>query len=265
MITLSRCRPGLRIFRTAWRFLLGCAVATLSAAPLPVTADPLPGERPPPGHTRVLSVTATTTAPKIDGVLDDPAWKNAAVGDRFWISEQERWPTEQTEVLVTADAKFLYFGFRVHDHEPDQIEALQTRRDEGLGNDDHVSVELDPYLSRREISTYSVNAAVVQSDAIAGGRARQLSWKGEWRAAASRTSYGWSAEIAIPFSILNFEEGKTTFGVNFVRYHNRTDEWSRWADVTVRNLPEEMGRLTNVRTGAGIRDRSVTFLPYALA
>jgi len=209
-------------------------------------------------------VPVAAVAPKIDGVLDDEAWNGAAVADRFWISEQERWPTEKTEVLISADREHLYFAFRAFDDRPDQIESLQTRRDAGLGLDDQVSVELDPYLSHREVSSYSVNAAGTQSDAIAGGRARQQTWKGEWRGAASRTPYGWSAEIAIPFSILNYEEGSTTFGVNFVRYHHRTAEWSRWADVTVRNLPEEMGRLTGVKPEGSTRTRTWTFMPYVL-
>ncbi len=46
-------------------------------------------------------------------------WNNAAAADRFWISTQQRWPTEQTEVLVLADKEQLYFGFRVHDSHPD--------------------------------------------------------------------------------------------------------------------------------------------------
>jgi hypothetical protein len=221
-------------------------------------------ERPPPGHLRVLTVPQTAAPPKIDGIIDDEAWRGAAIAERFWISEQERWPTEQTQVLVTADRDSLYFAFKVYESRPDEIEALQTRRDAGLGLDDQVGVELDPFLSYREISTYSVNAAGTQSDAIAGGRARQLAWKGDWRAATTRTPYGWSAEIAIPFAILNFETGVTAFGVNFLRYHHRTTEWSRWADVTVRSLPEERGRLTTLAPVRSAQTQPLTFLPYIL-
>lgn len=236
------------------------AFAVVAAEPIPALRD-----RPPPGHTRALAITQTTVAPTIDGVLDDEVWKSTAIADRFWISEQERWPTEQTEVLTTADSTHLYFAFRVYESQRDKIETLQTRRDSGLGLDDQVVVELDPFLSHREVSSYSVNAAGTQSDAIAGGRALQQSWKGDWRAAATRTNYGWSAEIAIPFAILNYEEGATTFGVNFLRYQHRTAEWSRWADVTVRSLPEERGRLTGLAPSASAQTRPWTFLPYVLA
>lgn len=234
------------------------------ARAVPAAPRPRAGERPPPGRLRMLAVPKTAVRPTLDGALDDEAWKNAVVTDQFWISEQQRWPSEQTEVLVMADGEYLYFGFRVYDHQPQTVQALQTVRGAGLGLDDQVGVELDPFSSYREISTYSVNANGVQDDAIAGGRARQLAWKGDWQAAAIRTSYGWSAEIAIPFSILNFESGNTSLAVNFLRYHHRTAEWSRWADITLRALPEEMGRLTGVVFPQNGRTQPFTLMPYAL-
>src|SRR5438093_6575242 len=68
-------------------------------------------ERPPLGHTRSLTVPQTAQAPVIDGRLDEEIWKTAAVADRFWVAMQQRWPTEQTEALVLADAENLYFCF----------------------------------------------------------------------------------------------------------------------------------------------------------
>src|SRR3989442_2340084 len=224
------------------------------------------GERPPPGHTRSLTVPQTAQAPVVDGRLDEDIWEKAAVADHFWVALQRRWPTEQTEVLVLADAENLYFGFRVYDHHPDAISALQTRRDTNLDRDDHVAVELDPYHNHRQISSYTVNARGTQSDAIAGGRARKIAWKGDWKAAVARTAYGWSAEIAIPFRILNLQSANQVFGINFVRYHYRTDEWSRWADLTLQDKPEEMGhlRLTELEPWTAGKKQSWTFMPYVL-
>lgn len=211
-----------------------------------------------------MTAAKTDKPPFIDGKLDDEAWRKAALADGFWISEQQRWPTEKTEVLVLADQEHLYFGFRVYDSQPDKIEAKQTRRDFSLGLDDQVTVELDPFHNFREISSYSVNAIGTQKDEIAGGRARNIQWKGDWKAASTRTDYGWSAEIAIPFEILNYHDDATTFGINFVRYHNRTDEFSRWADVTVQNKPEEMGRLVGLEIMQAARTEDWTFMPYVL-
>ena len=222
-------------------------------------------DRPPKGHTRVLSVPQAASPPVIDGYVDDATWSRRAQADGFWNSQQDRWPAEETEVIVASDRTHLYFAFKVFDSRPDQIEALQTRRDSDLGLDDQVAIVLDPFLTYREMSTYRVNAIGTQRDELGSGRARQISWKGDWKAAVQRTDFGWIAEIEIPFEILNFPPGTPTIGINFLRYHHRTGEWSNWADVTVRNLPEEMGRLTDLRPALVTKDKPLTFMPYVLA
>jgi hypothetical protein len=227
--------------------------------------SPMGGPKPPPGHTRVLTVPKTAVPPVINGELDDEAWKNAARATDFWISEYGRAPQETTEVRVVADKKALYFAFRSHDSRPDAIRAEQFKRDSNLGLDDHVIVELDPYHNHRQISQFAVNARGTQWDAMAGGRARNIAWKGDWQAATRRTADGWTAEIRIPFAILNFQPGATTFGVNFVRYQHRTQERSRWADVTPQYLSEEAGHLTSLALPRAATGNSLMLLPYMAA
>jgi len=86
-----------------------------------------------------------------------------------------------------------------------------------------------------------------------------------YEAAGMITGEGYQVEMAIPFAILNFPEGATTFGVNFARYHYRTRETSQWADTTVRDLPEERGRLIGLSPSPTARRFPLTFMPYVLA
>ena len=58
-------------------------------------------------------------------------------------------------MLITSDRTHIYFAFKVYESKPDSIEALQTRRDGSLGFDDQVIIELDPFLTYREISKFS--------------------------------------------------------------------------------------------------------------
>jgi hypothetical protein len=210
----------------------------------------------PAGHTRALVANRTTTPPTIDGVLDDAAWKGGAVADAFWVSDWQQVPTEQTRVVVLYDDHALYFAFTCFDGEPDRILATQLTRDAAPGLDDRVTVELDPYHNHRSVSQFTVTARGTQSDAMAGGRARNLEWKGVWSAAVARSATGWTAEIAIPFEILEFDPRTETFGINFSRYQNRTREWSHWADLTPQRLAEEAGHLTGLRLrSAGVPGR----------
>ena len=145
---------------------------------------------PQPGHTRSVILPVTGVAPIIDGRLDDEAWDRATLATDFWNSSLSQPPSDQTVVLIQSDGVNLYFGFYCYDSQPEAITAVKTRRDAGLGFDDHVSIELDSYRNFRTISTYSVNANGTQNDAIAGGRARKIEWKGDWKGAAVRTDYG---------------------------------------------------------------------------
>ena len=64
-----------------------------------------------------LDVQRTATPPKIDGVLDDIAWRTAAHSDDFrqiFPSENVA-PTERTEFWVTYDADCIYVAVRCHD------------------------------------------------------------------------------------------------------------------------------------------------------
>jgi len=220
--------------------------------------------RPPPGRARAIVAVRTTEAPLIDGRIDEAVWERAAVADQFWVSEQNRAPAEPTEARVLFDSDTLYISFRVFDRVPERIEGLQIRRDAGLGFDDAVTVEIDAAGNYRDISKFSVNARGTQQDEIAGGRARRIEWKGDWQAAAVRTIYGWSAEIAIPFQMLAYPEGARMFRINFVRYHNRTGERSYWADITPQFKPEEMGQLNELTLPAA-EGRRLIFMPYLLA
>jgi hypothetical protein len=218
--------------------------------------------RPSPGHTRELAVGTTPEPPAIDGLLD-PLWLNAPVAGEFWISEYRQAPAERTEVRVLADEHAIYFAITAYDSDAASIHADQTQRDRSMGLDDQVTIELDPYHNHRLISRFSVNANGTQSDALAGGRGRKIDWKGDWQAAARRTEGGWIAEIAIPFQILEYQSSVTVFGVNFIRYHARTQEWSRWADVTPQYLPEETGHLVGLKLPSNQIVSRLAVMPYA--
>ena len=247
------------------RILFASALACLPALSAPSTDVRQEDDLLDVGNARTLYVPHTSEPPVIDGRLDDPGWRSAAVAHDFWMSLEGSAPTDQTEVFVLRDEEYLYFGFRCYDSQPDTVHAIRTQRDAGLAADDLVSVQLDSFLNYRTISTYSVNAIGTQNDAIAGGRARKIEWKGDWKAGAMRTAYGWSAEIAIPYSILNYHRDAGEFGINFRRYQYRTDQTSYWADLTPQFKNERMGRITGLVLPEVDNEHPWTVMPYVLA
>ena len=236
------------------------------------TAGTAQADAPLPGHQRSLQVPRLEPAqlsvvlpPNIDGKLDDAAWEHANASQGFWCSIQDKPPSDQTEVLVLMDDHYLYFGFSIYDAKPQTIQSTITVRDVGLGYNDSITIQLDTFFNRRDISEFSLNPGGTQSDEIAGGRSSKIEWKGDWLGAAVHTEFGWSAEFAIPFAILNYTDGNTVFGVNFKRYQSRTKEYSYWADVTPQGLVEEMGQLTGLTLPTLKAKKPWTFMPFVLA
>ncbi|MFP6571215.1 MAG: hypothetical protein VB674_01240, partial [Vicinamibacterales bacterium] len=69
--------------------------------------------------------------PEIDGVLDEPAWANAAVIENFTQQEpNEGEPaTERTIVRLMYDSESLYIAMEAHDSIADGVIATEMRRD----------------------------------------------------------------------------------------------------------------------------------------
>ena len=245
-----------------------CLPGHIKAATENIESLEAPGDldRPPPGRERSIRPIRVRTPPEIDGRLGDAAWIEAQASSGFWVTTQERWPAEPTDVMVVVDDERLYVAIRAWDSVPEQILALETVRDRKMGNDDQVKVEIDAFGDHEGVSRFSVNALGTQEGNIAGGRASNSSWKGLWYAAANRTDYGWVAELAIPFEILNYRPGTDELAINFSRYQNRAREWSQWADVTPQDKKEEMGRLVGLQLPTREEvHQTWTLMPYGLA
>jgi len=265
-LAISRPHAGREVRR---RPGTGPAILALALGAVATQLSAQPESAPQPGHERALDLqdirTERLPAPEIDGSVDDAVWAATEASGGFWNSARDRAPTSQTEVLAARDAENLYFAFRLYEAAPDTIQSTRTVRDGGLGFDDRITVELDTFFNRRDISKFSVNPIGTQDDEIAGGRSDKIEWKGDWQGAAVRTDYGWSAEFAIPFAILNYGDDTSRFGINFSRYQSSTRETSYWADVTPQDREEEMGYMTMPELPPRQNQSAWTFMPFAFA
>jgi hypothetical protein len=239
--------------------LLGAAAAAPLAAPA-AGADPpaLEAVRLEPGE-RI----------RLDGLLDEDVWRRAPAADAFRQQEpREGEPAAQpTEVRVLYDRDQLYIGVLLHDSEPEGIIGNQLRRDAGLGSDDRFMWILDTFLDGRTAYFFEINPAGMMGDGLMQGTGGvNKAWDGIWEARVRRVPEGWSAEIRIPFSTLNFDPRLTAWGINFQRTVRRTGEETLWSGHG-RNQgllrPAHAGRLTGLRDisqGMGVEAR-----PYVTA
>jgi hypothetical protein len=180
---------------------------------------------------QVAAAARAPSPPKIDGVLDDPAWEAAPVQDAFTqkFPNERAAPTGKTSFRVLYDDDALYIGIACE--QPDApIVARLTRRDRFIESD-RVSVSIDARGDGRSAYELTVNAAGVLSDALRFDDTKiDPDWDETWDARTKRSPLGWAVEMRIPLRILRFSlTPGATWGLQVRRYVSalqETDEWS---------------------------------------
>jgi len=251
--------------------LLGAAVIqdppkAQSRGPAPVTAIRTTRGAP----ARRLSALAAEGTVKLDGILDDDAWKRADVADGFVQSEPNTGQpaTEATEVRVAFDANYLYIGAYLHDREPDRIVVNEIRKDFKEEDQDDFEVILDTFRDRHNGYVFITNVEGAKLDRQVAGEGREIngSWDAVWDVRTRRVADGWTVEMAIPFRSLRYDpNGDGTWGVNFSRRIRRKNEVTFWTPI-----PREfnLARLTLAGDLVGVRparaSRDLRIKPFVL-
>lgn len=191
---------------------------------------------------------------QIDGRLDEPAWERALALTDFTQQEPVEGgvPSEHTEVRLLLDQDALYIGAIFHDAEPRRIIGHQRRRNAGLGSDDRFMWVLDTFLDGRTGYFFETNPAGLMGDGIilpGSGASVNKSWDGIWEVRTRIHDWGWTAEIRIPFSTLNFDPELDTWGINFQRTIRRRNEeivWRGWRRNQPLTRPIHAGRVSGI-------------------
>lgn len=181
---------------------------------------------PPVVHAQVID-----KAPNIDGVIDDECWNKCTRMTGFKVRSDDREPALQTEVMICTDEDNLYIAFICHDPQPSLIRALQQQRNSSLGSDDYVGAVIDTLHDHQTHYHFEVNARGVQNESIPAGGTSNITWRGDWRAAAKIGDNSWCVEMAIPYHSLRYPAKADTFGITFRRYVPRLDEETQWPDI----------------------------------
>ena len=192
--------------------------------------------------------TRTARPPRLDGVLEDAEWVNAAVIDKFVQQEpSEGEPaTERTVVRLMYDEHALYVAVQAFDSVASGVIATEMRRDSRqLLDEDNFQLILDTFNDKRSgymFVTSPLGAKLEQQIAEEGeGGYRRVSstnanvnldWDGVWDVSAQRTNQGWVAEMAIPMVTMRFPDAdRQIWGVNFMRNIRRKNEQVFWAPI----------------------------------
>ncbi len=245
--------------------------AALLLPALLAVGSPLAAQGVDPGELKeAMAVRVSGGAIRVDGRLDDPAWRQAV----FFSDFRQRdpvygaQPSDRTEVAFLYDDAAIYVGARMHSSEPDRIPASLTRHD-GFGRAEHLTVSLDPFLDRRTAFSFTVTSGNGRRDFVHTSdtddfRSRDYTWNPVWEGKAVRDSLGWTLEMRIPLSQLRFpSQPAHVWGLNVQRGMPQRNEDVFWIAVP-RNVPGYVSRFGTLHGIAGIpTSRRIELLPYA--
>jgi hypothetical protein len=236
--------------------MAAAALALASAVQSPTAKEP-------------LQIPRLTTAPKIDGVLDNPIWETEALKIDAFVQltpKENGVPTEKTVAYLGYDEKNLYVAFRAYDSQATKVRCSVTNRD-GCMEDDWVFIMLDTFNEKRRAFSFLLNPIGVQMDMMrieeGGNDNMDDSWDTVFLSDGKVDAEGYTVEMAIPFKSLRFPDDDTkTWNIVLGRNLPRTGEIMLHPHYS-RDIP---GLLSNGRTftiqGAVERSRNVEVMPF---
>ncbi len=203
----------------------------------------------------------TENAITIDGKIDEPLWKEAAVAGNFCEVKpgDNSCPPVNTVVFIGYDDKKLYVAFIAYDNPADIRVSLQDR--DRIFRDDFIGIILDTYQSSAWAYELFVNPIGIQGDLRwTNGGNEDESLDIIFESKGMITENGYQVEIAVPFSSLRFPDKPVqSWDFTVLRIHPReTRRQISWTENDRNNScwPCQFGTMTgitNIRSGSALQ------------
>ena len=216
-----------------------------------------------PSFKPALTVTRAKGVIRVDGQLDEDAWRDVMPISNFsevFPDEQGRPPVELSGRIVYDD-DYLYVGIIVVD-DPSQIRANLSDRDE-IWQDDYAGIVLDPNRDGQGMYFIAANPLGIQADTFISPNNEDEGFDILFRSSGQITENGYQVELAIPFKSLRFPSiDEQTWGITLwvTRPRESRNQYS-WAAIDQDNpcVSCQLGEINGIR---GVRaGRNLEILP----
>lgn len=186
---------------------------------------------------RVYYAKRTDLTPKIDGKLDDKCWQEVGNWDGNFIQQQPHQahaPSQETEIKILYDNKYLYVAIIAHDNEPEKMSPILGPRDDPYTGD-IAGIAIDSYNDKQTAFEFNLTSAGQKVDLMHMG---EYGWDFDWNAVwDGKTSLGdsaWYAEMRIPFTQIRYaKKEEHVWGMHIWRYIYRLSEETQWKLIPI--------------------------------
>lgn len=190
---------------------------------------------------RQLEAKRTNQQVKIDGLIDDAAWKDAAgitdlIQFRPKVGAVEKEESKTLAYLMYNDDGIFFGGF-CYERTKDSI-ATELKGRDGFGANDYIGIIFDTYNDKQNGFEYFVTPLNEQWDAKiapnpnSNNGGEDFSWNAVWQSGAVIHENGWSFEMFIPYGAIRFGKGEVqTWGLNITRRRRKVEEQFTWNPI----------------------------------
>ena len=207
----------------------------------------------------------------IDGVLDEPIWKQCEKITDFW----QNFPYDtclaktKTDVYMTYNEKSIFIAAICHDSLPGNYVIQSLKRDFSYPVSDAFVVTIDPFSDKQNGFSFGVNPYGVQREGLisnGGGQGVTTNWDNKWHTEVKRNVGNWTVEMEIHFKSIRYKPNLTTWKINFARNDLKRNENSTWSKV-----PRQFNIATLAFSGDLVWDstpkkagRNISIIPYTI-
>lgn len=203
---------------------------------------------PPPETPPVVRALKMTEKITLDGSLDEADWQRATpINDFFRMEPKQGGHCDfPVEAKILFDDKNLYVGVFCQDSLGKKgVRVQDFRRDFTYGENDIFYFQLDPQNLRRYCVSFQTTPLGTQRDVqVFDDDYKDNDWDALWSVRVQLLENGWSAEFAIPFKSLRYEQPKAgetaSWGFTAARLARRTYEVSVFPPVPQAFSPYRM-------------------------
>lgn len=183
-----------------------------------------------------VSFLNSTAAPKIDGILKDPAWRRATWLKPFVPQKSSKGKESNvvaTNAAVTYDHHALYVAVRCEEPHVNKIKSIGDMRDApSIWSGDDIELFISTGQEASPFWHLIVNPQGTKWDAFVVGMSMNVNKNGKWSVATDVGSNQWTAEFSIPWKMLGGNPANGSIRrINICRARYSPRQLSSWSPV----------------------------------
>ena len=169
-----------------------------------------------------ITVPFVSTAPSIDGQIDETIWENAPIIREFAVAGSENPAPIKTETRILCDKEYLYFAFFCEEPALDKVREAMKDFDKANWNAELVEIQFDIPHGEPRYREIMVNPnGFGEVGYVFDEEAAKT-----FRSAATYQESAWIAECALPLAAFGIETLNTqvVWGANIRRFRTYFDD-----------------------------------------